>query len=186
MGIYISRREGKENPYLVITPGIDGGHGKGQGTRIGTARWPRLALVVPWAARRIHNPKHTRDIIVRLLLTTMSASPDDDYDKLSPEEREIRDKADRQREAEEQAGMAVILVPTFIYLNYLKALPYSWTQALQDVDIVVPVPKGTRGRDLLVVIAKMKLSVGLKGKDPIMAGDLCHEIKVEDSTWTLG
>jgi len=98
----------------------------------------------------------------------MSASPDDDYDKLSPEEREVRDKADRQREAEEQA-----------------ALPYSWTQALQDVDIVVPVPKGTRARDLLVVISKTKLSVGLKGKDPIMAGDLCHEIKVEDSTWTL-
>lgn len=121
-----------------------------------------------------------------LLLTTMSASPDDDYDKLSPEEREVRDKADRQREAEEQAGMTVILRATFIYLNYLKALPYSWTQALQDVDIVVPVPKGTRARDLLVVIAKAKLSVGLKGKDPIMAGDLCHEIKVEDSTWTLG
>jgi hypothetical protein len=33
-----------------------------------------------------------------------SVDTQDDYDKLSPEEREIRDKADRQREAEEQAG----------------------------------------------------------------------------------
>ena len=30
---------------------------------------------------------------------------DDDYDKLSEEERKARDKADRAREAEEQAGM---------------------------------------------------------------------------------
>jgi len=98
----------------------------------------------------------------------MSAQPQDDYDKLTPEEREIRDLADRKREAEEQA-----------------ALPYSWKQALQDVDIVVPVPKGTRARDLVVVIAKKKLSVGLKGKEPILVGDLCQDIKVEESTWTL-
>jgi hypothetical protein len=31
----------------------------------------------------------------------------------------------------------------------------------------------------------MKLSVGLKGHEPIMAGNLCKEIKVEDSTWTV-
>lgn len=66
------------------------------------------------------------------------------------------------------------------------ALPYSWKQELGEVDIVVPVPKGTRSRDLAVVIAKKKLSVGLKGKDPIMSGELCKEIKMDDSTWTLG
>jgi CS domain len=75
---------------------------------------------------------------------------------------------------------------TFIHPNHLEALPYSWKQTLEEVDIVVPVPKGTRARDLVVVIAKTKLNVGLKGKDPIMAGDLCQEIKVEESTWTLG
>ena len=68
----------------------------------------------------------------------------------------------------------------------LVALPYKWTQQLMDVDITVPVPKGTRGRDLNVVIQKKKLSVGLKGKEPIMAGELCNEIKVDESTWTLG
>ena len=50
----------------------------------------------------------------------------------------------------------------------------------------MPVPKGTRARDLKVVIAKTKLSVGLKGQEPIMEGELCKEIKVDDSTWTLG
>ncbi|KAI9065813.1 nuclear movement protein nudC [Trametes sanguinea] len=95
-------------------------------------------------------------------------SSGDDYDKLSKEEREARDKADREREAAEQA-----------------ALPYTWTQQLVDVDVTVPVPKGTRGRDLNVVIKKKHLTVGLKGKEPILDGELCKEIKVEESTWTL-
>jgi hypothetical protein len=75
---------------------------------------------------------------------------------------------------------------SLIHLIYPQALPYSWKQSLEDVDIVVPVPKGTRARDLVVVIAKKKLSIGLKGKDPIMAGDLCQDVKIEESTWTLG
>ena len=137
---------------------------------------------------------YTRDTVPLLSTTAtaqliaMSTTSDtqEDYDKLTPEEREIRDKADRQREAEEQASMGITLRSTSIHLNYLKALPYSWKQTLEEVDIVVPVPKGTRGRDLSVVIAKKKLSVSLKGKDPIMAGDLCQEIKIEESTWTLG
>jgi len=91
-----------------------------------------------------------------------------DYDKLSKEEREAKDKADRAREAEEQA-----------------ALPYRWKQELGEVDIIVPVPKGTRGKDVLVVIQKQKLSVGLKGQDKIMEGQLCREIKVDESTWTI-
>ncbi|PIL31882.1 hypothetical protein GSI_06586 [Ganoderma sinense ZZ0214-1] len=95
-------------------------------------------------------------------------SANDDYDKLSPEEREARDKADRAREAAEQA-----------------ALPYKWTQQLGDVDITVQVPRGTRARDLSVMIQKKKLSVGLKGKEPILSGELCKEIKLDDSTWTL-
>lgn len=65
-------------------------------------------------------------------------------------------------------------------------LPYKWTQALGDVDIIIQVPKGTRARDLAISITKKKLSVGLKGQEPIMAGDLCQDIKLEESTWTLG
>ncbi|CAG8697446.1 10493_t:CDS:2, partial [Acaulospora colombiana] len=84
----------------------------------------------------------------------------EEYNNLSTEEREAYDAAERQREKEEQA-----------------TLPYSWAQQLGDVDIVVPVPAGTRARDLAVTISKKKLSVGLKGKEPIMAGDLCQDIK---------
>ncbi|KAJ7071083.1 nuclear movement protein nudC [Mycena amicta] len=72
-----------------------------------------------------------------------------DDDSLSPAERKLRDQEDRARETQEQA-----------------ALPYKWTQELGEVDITVSVPKGTRGKDLAIVIQKKKLSV-------------------EDSTWTL-
>ncbi|KZW02645.1 putative nudC protein [Exidia glandulosa HHB12029] len=97
----------------------------------------------------------------------MPLSPDE-YDKLSKEERETYDNSEREREAKEQAE-----------------LPYSWKQELGDVSLVVPVPKGTRAKQLDVVIQKKRLSVGLKGKEPIMAGELCKEVKLDDSTWTL-
>jgi Holliday junction resolvase-like predicted endonuclease len=67
----------------------------------------------------------------------------------------------------------------------LLALPYRWKQELGEVDIIVPVPKGTRGKDVVVVIQKKKLSVGLKGQDKIMEGQLCQEIKIDESTWTI-
>lgn len=66
------------------------------------------------------------------------------------------------------------------------ALPYRWKQTLQDVTVTVPVPPGTRSRDLIVDIKKTKLKVGLKGKEPIIDDDLCKDVKVDDSTWTLG
>ncbi|TEB35205.1 nuclear movement protein nudC [Coprinellus micaceus] len=95
-------------------------------------------------------------------------SANEDHDMLSEEERKQRENEEREREKAEQ-----------------EALPYKWTQELGEVDISVPVPKGTRGKDLTVVIAKKKLSVTLKGQEPILSGELCKEIKVEDSTWTI-
>lgn len=51
-------------------------------------------------------------------MSTSASDTQDDYDKLSPEERDIRDKADRQREVEEQAGMDIILHSTLIHLTH--------------------------------------------------------------------
>ncbi|KNZ61354.1 hypothetical protein VP01_1412g1 [Puccinia sorghi] len=91
-----------------------------------------------------------------------------EYAALSPEERTIYDEAESAREREEQA-----------------ALPFTWKQSLQDVSLVIPVPPGTKARDLIVDMKKSKLLVGLKGQEPILDGKLCKEIKLEESTWTL-
>lgn len=52
--------------------------------------------------------------------------------------------------------------------------------------VTIPVPSGSKGRDLVVDIKKKGLKVGVKGKELILEGELCKEVKVDDSTWTLG
>lgn len=75
----------------------------------------------------------------------------EEYDKLTPEQQAEHDASERAREAAEQA-----------------ALPYTWSQKLDHLDITVPVQEGTRGKDLEVVIKKSSIKVGYKGKEPIM------------------
>ena len=74
----------------------------------------------------------------------MSTSP-------TPSEREAKDKADRAREAEEQAK-----------------LPYKWRQTIGDVDVDVPVAANLRGRDIVVEMTKTTLKVGVKGQEPVI------------------
>ncbi|GAA93575.1 uncharacterized protein L969DRAFT_51484 [Mixia osmundae IAM 14324] len=91
-----------------------------------------------------------------------------EYDALSPEEQKAHDAERKRLEDEGQAS-----------------LPYTWRQTLGEVDLIIPVPVGTRARDLTVDIKKTRLKVGLKGKEPIIDGELCKEIKLDDSTWSL-
>lgn len=69
---------------------------------------------------------------------------------------------------------------------YEPGLPYKWKQTLQDVTVTIPVPQGTKSKQLVVDIKKTHLKVGLKGEQPIIDDDLCKEVRMEDSTWTLG
>jgi hypothetical protein len=119
------------------------------------------------------------------MLTEETAMDPEEYDKLSKEERDVKNKEDRAREAREQAGKPFKHLRGNGKLRIVSELPYQWRQELGDIAISVPVPKGTRARDLVVSIGKKSLSVGLKGQLPIMKGELCKEIKVDDSTWTI-
>lgn len=92
-------------------------------------------------------------------------------DALAIEEEQAEYEAARL--SHEQAGQA--------------SLPYKWRQTLGDVDLTIPVPAGTRGKQLTVEIKKSSLKVALKGSDEtIIDGKLCYDIKLDDSTWTLG
>ena len=71
---------------------------------------------------------------------------------------------------------------------------YVWTQTLQEVNVVVPLHRPTRGRDLDVVISKNHLKVGLKadvakaGKSSggyIVDAPLTKAVIVDDSFWTV-
>lgn len=92
-------------------------------------------------------------------MSTSSAPPD-------PTPEELR--AAKEKEQAEQA-----------------TLPYKWTQTLEEVDVTVSLPPGTRGRDLIVDIKLTSLKVALKGKEPLFEGTLYKPIHLDDSTWSI-
>jgi hypothetical protein len=62
---------------------------------------------------------------------------------------------------------------------------YSWTQNLEEVTVMVPVPPGTKGRMCDVTITKTKLKVGLKGHPAILEGELSEPVKADDCLWNI-
>lgn len=62
---------------------------------------------------------------------------------------------------------------------------YRWTQTLSEVELKVPLDITVRPRDIIVKITKKTLFVGLKGQPPIIDGELCDEVKTEESMWVL-
>lgn len=64
---------------------------------------------------------HGLDLLILLNLPrtiTMATQAEDDYDKLTPEQRETRDKEDRAREAADQASMSDLSPTMKSHLNY--------------------------------------------------------------------
>ncbi|PON72080.1 Alpha-crystallin, subunit A [Parasponia andersonii] len=69
--------------------------------------------------------------------------------------------------------------------NGLDLEKYSWTQSLQEVNVVIPVPTGTKARFVVCDIKKNRLKVGLKGQPPIIDGELFKSVKPDDCYWSI-
>jgi HSP20 family molecular chaperone IbpA len=74
-------------------------------------------------------------------------------------EEKAADAVAQAKEAEEQA-----------------ALPYQWTQTIGDLDITTDVPGNLKSRDFVVEIKKTKLTVGIKGQEPILSVRSLHRV----------
>ncbi|CAB4019505.1 Nuclear migration nudC [Paramuricea clavata] len=63
---------------------------------------------------------------------------------------------------------------------------YSWIQTLSELEIRVPlgVEVKVKSKDVIVDIKKKHIKVGLKGQ-PIIDGELCKEVKMEECIWVL-
>jgi len=55
------------------------------------------------------------------------------------------------------------------------------------VDLQIELPKGTKSKQLFVEIKAKHLKVALKGKEsePLIDGELCEKVKVDDSFWNI-
>eukprot|EP00604_Paraphysomonas_vestita_P002104 CAMPEP_0174817844 /NCGR_PEP_ID=MMETSP1107-20130205/412_1 /TAXON_ID=36770 /ORGANISM="Paraphysomonas vestita, Strain GFlagA" /LENGTH=305 /DNA_ID=CAMNT_0016028927 /DNA_START=184 /DNA_END=1101 /DNA_ORIENTATION=+ len=66
-----------------------------------------------------------------------------------------------------------------------KTDKYVWTQTLSELNVVIPVPPGTKTKLVVVDIKNKRLKVGLKGESPLIDGELHKRVIVDDSFWTL-
>jgi len=87
-------------------------------------------------------------------------------------------KDDSAEEDEEEAGPAPVG-------NGGTTDKYSWSQTLATLEVLVPVPPGTKARDVVVSFDTQSLKVCLKGQQPVICGKLHQKIKPDDSMWTL-
>eukprot|EP00746_Dinoflagellata_sp_MGD_P145303 gnl/MRDRNA2_/MRDRNA2_77933_c0_seq2.p1 gnl/MRDRNA2_/MRDRNA2_77933_c0~~gnl/MRDRNA2_/MRDRNA2_77933_c0_seq2.p1 ORF type:complete len:306 (+),score=82.40 gnl/MRDRNA2_/MRDRNA2_77933_c0_seq2:360-1277(+) len=123
------------------------------------------------------------------------------------EEKQIKDQAMRQSEAEWKAyrsrkeelereqKSAMLMDANFTASGHGKLVPntghgynygtHAFTQTVKEVTVTVPVPQGTRSNMLDITISRQGLSVGFKGQDPIVKGDLFGEVKLDDCTWEV-
>ncbi|KEH39736.1 putative HSP20-like chaperone [Medicago truncatula] len=69
--------------------------------------------------------------------------------------------------------------------NGMDLEKYSWTQTLQELNVNVPVPNGTKSGFVICEIKKNHLKVGLKGQPPIIDGELYKFIKADECYWSI-
>lgn len=63
---------------------------------------------------------------------------------------------------------------------------YTWTQTLAELNVCIPLPQNTKGRDLTVILKKNHLKAGLKNSpEPIVDAPLTNSIICDDSFWTV-
>ncbi|GBG73812.1 hypothetical protein CBR_g17150 [Chara braunii] len=92
-------------------------------------------------------------------------------------------KADGKQEEEEEEDGGKGIKPNAG--NGADHEKYSWTQTLSELSVSIPVPPGTKARALTVDIKRNHLKAGLKGMQPILAGELHKSVKADECYWGL-
>ncbi|KAL6225463.1 hypothetical protein ACLB2K_004313 [Fragaria x ananassa] len=110
--------------------------------------------------------------------TKVTAPPSESSSSLKAEKKNVTVEEDKGKIAGSK------LVPN--KGNGLDLEKYSWTQSLQEVNIVIPVPAGTKSRDVVYEAKAKHLRFGLKGQTtPIIDGDLFQSIKPDECLWSI-
>ncbi|KAD4585895.1 hypothetical protein E3N88_23496 [Mikania micrantha] len=96
---------------------------------------------------------------------------------------DVKESTDQKMDEENDDDKKGLRVPN--KGNGLDMDNYSWVQSLQEVNVTISVPPGTKSRFVACEIKKNHLKVGLKGQPPILEGELYKAVKVDDSFWCL-
>jgi hypothetical protein len=80
---------------------------------------------------------------------------------------------------------------------------YQWTQTLGELEIRIPFPGigfplkvkyfwkinlkilNLKAKDLIVDVKRKHMKIGLKGREPVIDGELSEEVKVESMNWVI-
>ncbi|XVF52115.1 hypothetical protein PTKIN_Ptkin04bG0238900 [Pterospermum kingtungense] len=100
-------------------------------------------------------------------------------------ERIMKDEAAKKEEEKKEKEEKENKKLTPNKANGLDMENHSWGQNLQEVTVTIPVPQGTKSRDVLYDVKTNYLKVGLKGQAPIVDGQLFGAVKPSDSYWSL-
>lgn len=65
--------------------------------------------------------------------------------------------------------------------------PYTWSQALPEATVTIPIPANIKSRDLVVEIKKEHLLVKIKADPkPLIDGPLHKPVKAHECFWNIG
>ncbi|XP_060601117.1 nuclear migration protein nudC-like isoform X2 [Ruditapes philippinarum] len=111
-----------------------------------------------------------------------SATENGTGDKTKDGEGKEDKKSDDEEEDEDAKGK---IKPNFG--NGADLEKYSWTQTLSELEVMIPLNVNfpVKSKDLVVQMEKKHVKVALKGHPAIIDGELQHDIKLEESTWTI-
>ncbi|KAG7141228.1 Nuclear movement protein nudC like [Verticillium longisporum] len=65
------------------------------------------------------------------------------------------------------------------------ALPYTWYQKLEELEVKFDVPINYKPKDLVINFTRTSLKAGIKGETPLIDGNFPHPIRVDESTWGM-
>jgi len=62
---------------------------------------------------------------------------------------------------------------------------YIWTQTLGDLEVRTFIPPNAKSKDLDIITEKRRLIIGVKGKPPLINGELHDDIVPRETSWTI-
>ncbi len=94
------------------------------------------------------------------------------------------------REKREALGKTIFIFSHFAQFFRTRTIMaddkgYTWTQTDKDVTIIMPIDAAIKSKDIVHKLAPKALTLGIKGRTPLIDGELMNTAKPDDSLWEI-